>query len=348
MRRQARYLGPEAIKELQPPRWLLDGFLIEGGLTVLFGAPKTGKSMLALDMALCISTHQAWYNRETRVGTVLYVAGEGVAGIGNRILAWEVEHGRHEGDRLIFRDTIVDLIGTGGPEGMLRELVDHNIMPNLIVIDTLAKSMVGGDENGAEDMGRAIDGADRLRHVTGSAVLLLHHTTKSNDRMMRGSGALLGAADVVLGLTKQKDGATTLSVDAARDFESGERFDLRMMRSGSSAILVPAIGYESDQLTDEQVHALIALAGCTEAGISATRAQWKDASSLNEASFVRMLASLTDYIDRTIISRVAHFDVNIAGYERLTLAVNEPPMSLYDEWKDPWEGYDHIEEEDHD
>jgi len=197
-------------------------------------------------------------------------------------------------------------------------------------------------------MGRAIDGADRLRHVTGSAVLLLHHTTKSNDRMMRGSGALLGAADVVLGLTKQKDGATTLSVDAARDFESGERFDLRMMRSGSSAILVPAIGYESDQLTDEQVHALIALAGCTEAGISATRAQWKDASSLNEASFVRMLASLTDYIDRTIISRVAHFDVNIAGYERLTLAVNEPPMSLYDEWKDPWEGYDHIEEEDHD
>jgi hypothetical protein len=37
--------------------------------------------------------------------------------------------------------------------------------PALVVFDTLARSMVGGDENSARDMGQLIDGAEHVRQA---------------------------------------------------------------------------------------------------------------------------------------------------------------------------------------
>lgn len=340
--KEARYLTALDIQKLEPPKWLLDGFLIEGGLTILFGPPKTGKSMLTLDWCLNIGRGSPWYNRHTTRGTVLYVAGEGLLGLGTRIEAWKREHGEPDNNTVVFRDPIVDLLGVGGPEAMLREMALLKMRPKLIVIDTLAKAMVGGDENSAEDMGRAVDGADRIRHATGAAVLLLHHTTKASDRTMRGSSALLGAADVVLGLTKQKDGAITLRVDAARDFESGASVDLRMVRSARSAILIPATDYELTQLTDEQVHALVTLAGCVPVGEQATREAWRDASGLNEATFKRMVASLEKFVEREggVGGKPAYFAVNEAGYDMIARSHDpKDDDDLTGEWEDPWDDY---------
>ena len=53
--------------------------------------------------------------------------------------------------------------------------------PKLIIFDTLARCMVGGDENSPLDMGRAVAAADRVRVETGAAVLLVHHPTKANN-----------------------------------------------------------------------------------------------------------------------------------------------------------------------
>jgi RecA-family ATPase len=50
----------------------------------------------------------------------------------------------------------------------------------LVVIDTLARCMVGADENSARDMGEAIDALDRLRRAAGSCVLPVHHMGKPN------------------------------------------------------------------------------------------------------------------------------------------------------------------------
>jgi hypothetical protein len=87
----------------------------------------------------------------------------------------------------------------------------------LVIIDTLARSMGAGDENSAQDMGAFIGACDRIRVGTGATVLVVHHRGKSQSGA-RGSSALLGAVDTaieverrgagrVAKVTKQKDGA---------------------------------------------------------------------------------------------------------------------------------------------
>lgn len=57
---------------LKPIEFCVDG-IISTGLFVLAGAPKVGKSWLALDMALSISKGEEFLYRETKRGTALYL-----------------------------------------------------------------------------------------------------------------------------------------------------------------------------------------------------------------------------------------------------------------------------------
>ena len=56
------------LANLEPPAFLIDSLLPAGGLSVLFGPSGVGKSFLALDWALCVSTGLAWYGQETKPG----------------------------------------------------------------------------------------------------------------------------------------------------------------------------------------------------------------------------------------------------------------------------------------
>lgn len=57
---------------LKPIEFCVDGML-SAGLFILAGAPKVGKSWLALDMALSIAKGEKLLGRETKCGTALYL-----------------------------------------------------------------------------------------------------------------------------------------------------------------------------------------------------------------------------------------------------------------------------------
>ncbi len=57
---------------LKPIEFVVD-HLISQGLFILAGAPKVGKSWLALDMALSIAKGEKVFGRETKRGTALYL-----------------------------------------------------------------------------------------------------------------------------------------------------------------------------------------------------------------------------------------------------------------------------------
>ena len=57
---------------LKPIEFCVDG-MISTGLFILAGAPKVGKSWLALDMALSIAKGEKLLGRETTQGTALYL-----------------------------------------------------------------------------------------------------------------------------------------------------------------------------------------------------------------------------------------------------------------------------------
>ena len=61
----------------------------------------------------------------------------------------------------------------------------------LIVIDTLARAIAGGDENKSESMGQLVVHADAIRKETGAHVLFVHHSGKDQARGARGHSSLL-------------------------------------------------------------------------------------------------------------------------------------------------------------
>jgi hypothetical protein len=194
-RLRGKLLTADAVLQLPAPSYLIDDVLVRDTIAVLFGKPGSGKSFLALDFGLCVAGGLPWQGREVRGGPVLHVAAEGVAGLGKRVAAWQETSRLERLDGIWFVPGAVTLLQADRVAALVE--VAAELKPALVVLDTLARSMVGGDENSARDVGVAIDATDRLRVATGATVLLVHHTTKDGSAF-RGSSALEGAADTML------------------------------------------------------------------------------------------------------------------------------------------------------
>jgi hypothetical protein len=87
--------------------------------------------------------------------------------------------------------------------------------PSLVVVDTLARCMLGGEENSARDMGLFVAACDRIRMATGATVLVVHHTGKS-AHVERGSSALRAACDQMIRLTGEGD-YLTVACDKSKE-----------------------------------------------------------------------------------------------------------------------------------
>jgi hypothetical protein len=170
-------------------------------------------------------------------GRVLYIVGEGVNGIDKRLAAWEQAHGAVIGDDALLTVNGAVQIADSGQLAELLEVVESDDFA-LVVVDTVARSAVGLDENSAKDMGVFIDAAEQIKQATGSGTVLLVHHTGKDKTTVRGSSALEAAMDTVyttegdplnlrLKRTKRKDGPME------------DTFQLRLVPTVESAVLEP-------------------------------------------------------------------------------------------------------------
>lgn len=181
----------DELHKLPKVEWIIPGEIQTMGLNVIFGASGVGKSFLALHYALRIAQNEP----------VVYMAGEGVYGYNKRIGAWEKHHHQNR-SKLYICTGAVSLLDNDEFHAFLQSI--KHIRPKLVVVDTLARSMIGGDENSTRDMGLFIRACDLIRNTLGCAVLLIHHTDKSKQ-YERGSYALRGAADVMIRVSDEGD-----------------------------------------------------------------------------------------------------------------------------------------------
>lgn len=192
-------LANPSSENLQP---LIKGLLFRNNLSVIYGPSNVGKTFLALDMAFHIATGSNWAGLRTRHHSVLYLAMEGEHGIRKRVRALKLKYPdanpamRFVGGTLpMFKDKqAADFI-----IGQAKALQDEcRLDVGLVVIDTLARAMAGGDENNATDMGVMVAAADYVKEATGANVTFIHHTGKDARKGMRGSYALLAGIDTQL------------------------------------------------------------------------------------------------------------------------------------------------------
>lgn len=196
----------EEIQLLPPVNWLIDKVFPVNSFCMIYGEPGQKKTFLALDMALSIAANQEWHEREVKAGTVLYIAGEGVGGLNKRIGAW-MAHYQLTPSEIDFLaiPVAVNFIDETDINQLIATIDSTAKQYSAIFIDTVARAILGSDENSSTDIGKFVAGCDAVRNHTGATVIGIHHSGKDDSRGMRGSSALLGAVDTVLKVEQNED-----------------------------------------------------------------------------------------------------------------------------------------------
>ncbi len=202
-----RFLTAGELQRQPPVQWLVQGVLPVGGFGVMHGEPGSGKSFLALNLAAAIALGVPWFGRTTRPGNVLYVSCEGA--LRNRVAALLQQHQREDLPSLLLREGSINL---RAPDTDTRRVIHaatalglrHRPVA-LIIVDTLARALAGGDENGPTDMGLLIGNATRIHSDTGAAVVFIHHCGKDASKGGRGHSSLRGAVDLEIAVMRDRD-----------------------------------------------------------------------------------------------------------------------------------------------
>ena len=211
------------IMMMPPTPWLIQDFIPENSMTMIYGSPGSGKTFLALDMALHIAHNKEWHGKNVRPGLVIYIAGEGVGGLRKRLKAWNQAHKNEPGLGLRIVPLPIGLLDEDEIQALIQTIqqIKNDLDVRLVVFDTVARCMAG-DENSAQDMGLAIKAMDKIRETFKCAVMPIHHSGKDRDRGARGSTALIGAVDVSLRVDRQDD-ILLLSTEKQTDAEAQEQ-----------------------------------------------------------------------------------------------------------------------------
>jgi RecA-family ATPase len=220
--------------EIPQPKWLVENHITDG-FSVIYGPPKSGKTFVALDWALSMAAGQQWAGYQVEASPVLYVSGEGAGGLHRRITAWK----QHRQVRSTRMYVIPFAARIGNPQHIEALQADvHATGARLLVIDTLARSMAGADENSAKDMGEAIHGLDLLRERTGVGILVIHHSGVDGTRP-RGSTALFGASDTLIRVEQDmaEPGGLKLSCEGQKDAPPFKPRRLQLTEVGPSMVL---------------------------------------------------------------------------------------------------------------
>jgi hypothetical protein len=194
-----RFATLDEVRTRTPPdiTWLWDGYLAAGGVTLLTSRWKTGKTTLLSVLLAKTAAGGTLAGRAVRAGHVAVVSEEGE------------EHWAARDARLHFGADVRLLCrpfrGRPTPEGwnaLVGSLAELRAAGRLdwAVIDPLASFLPGRSEN---DAAGVLDFLHPLQQLTaaGAGVLVLHHPSKqatAPGRLARGSGALTGAADILI------------------------------------------------------------------------------------------------------------------------------------------------------
>jgi hypothetical protein len=214
--------------------WLIKRVLPRRGLAAIYGKPGSFKSFVAVHIALCVALGRSWAGRRVAAGSVVYIGAEGAAGLRKR------KAGYVEAWRDLPADVPFALISAapnlGADPGDLPALIaaidGAGVKPAAIFVDTVAKTIGAGDENGS-GMTAFVGNATALAQHFDCLVIAVHHVGLGEDaqKRMRGHSSFHGALDAQI-LCERRDGenVATLTLQKLKDDASNVRLAARLSR----------------------------------------------------------------------------------------------------------------------
>ena len=189
----------------EPVSFVVDDLLPQG-LHLLAGAPKIGKSWLALWLAVTVAKGESVRGMGVKQGTTLYLCLEdSTLRIQNRL--FEITE---DAPANVHFSTNSDTLGKGLEKQLCTFLSEH---PDtvLVIIDTLQMIRGAGYDNTYANDYRDLSVLKHIADTHGIAILLIHHLRKelADDVFSRISGttAISGAVDSSFTLIEDKRGS---------------------------------------------------------------------------------------------------------------------------------------------
>ncbi|MEH2484377.1 AAA family ATPase [Bradyrhizobium sp. AZCC 2230] len=205
------------------PQYLWDGILIRRFCYSLTAQTGTGKTAIALLLAIHVGRGKVLANRKVKRGTVIYLAGENPADVQMRFLGICHEMGVDPNTLDIY---VLD--GSGdfmNHAALIRTQCEADrLEPALVIVDTAAAYFPGEDGNSNEQQGAY---ARQLRALCtlpgGPTVVVLAHPTKNakeiGEMVPRGGSAFIAEVDGNIGLARS---GSTIGLQAIGKFRGPE------------------------------------------------------------------------------------------------------------------------------
>jgi hypothetical protein len=202
----------DVFQDLPPQEWIVQGLLPKPGVAIFFGPPKSLKSLLVMDMAVCAASGQPWLTKPDGDG--------GFATMKTTTMWVDLENGKRRmyerfgalGRARDLRDVPLFFVSLPNPIlqaadkahiGDLILRVKH-FEAGLVVIDHLAATLADVDEN-ASGMAEVMGNYKILSEETGASVVITHHPVKNINKFggdladaLRGHGSILANVDTAL------------------------------------------------------------------------------------------------------------------------------------------------------
>jgi hypothetical protein len=290
----SQLLSRSDLKDLPDPKPLIDNVLDQGTTALLYGMWGAGKSFVALDWALSVATGHAWQGRQTEERSVLYVAAEGAFGYKARVDAWEqgwhteVKDGGHIFEILPKPVNLTDRVDVYELAALIRWGGY-----GLVILDTLARCMVGADENSARDCGIVVDVLTQLRACTpdGRGVILGVHHTGKDGKTFRGSSAFEAGADTVYSVTKDA-GLITLNREKRKDGSPVDHHEFKLdpIEGTESCVISVHRGVDKPERAQRLLSTFVHHFPLT----GASKKELRDVAEMSAGTFHRALSDLLE------------------------------------------------------
>ena len=193
--------------------WLIEPLWAEQAVGFIAGAPKSGKTWLALELAVAVAGGRPCLGRYPvhQQGSVLLYAAEDTAeAVKQRGCSIAEVRGVMDVERLAVGLITEPALRLDLPEHQQR-LCDtiEKTRPRLLILDPLVR-LHRCDENSAGDVSALLDFLRQIQRQHGVAIILVHHLRKSPagqpGQTLRGSGDLHAWADSSLYLLRRSGG----------------------------------------------------------------------------------------------------------------------------------------------
>jgi hypothetical protein len=207
----------------KPTEYIVDKYLATHTLNILYGAPGSLKSMIALSLGLCVAGGLPWLPG-------LFSGGQGAAVLQSPVIWIDLDNGQRRTDERVDAmskamhlpdDAPFYYVSMPSPSlvatdiesmGLLHDEIDH-LGARLVVIDNLGLVTGTVEENSAE-MAQVMKNFRWIAENTGAAFLILHHQRKGGANGSRPGDALRGHSSI--------EAAIDLALHAVRESSSNQ------------------------------------------------------------------------------------------------------------------------------